>query len=129
MTIPGRRPERLREQIRQEISALVVEGVRDPRIGFATITDVRLTPDLRQARVFVSVLGSTEEQESSLAGFRAAAAFIRRELAHRLEIRRVPELEFRLDHSAERAARIEELLRQGRESHSQEEDEPEDKNS
>lgn len=114
MTIPGRRPERLGEQIRQEISALVTAGLRDPRIGFATITAVRLTPDLRQARVFVSVLGSAEEQQRSLAGFRAARSYIRRELAHRLEIRRMPELEFTLDQSAERAARIEELLRQGR---------------
>ncbi len=112
MTVPGRRPERLGEQIREEISSLLVEGLRDPRLGFATITEVRVSPDLRHARVRVSVLGNAQEQEQSLEAFRHAAAFIRRELAHRLEIRRVPELEFKLDHTAEQAARIEELLRQ-----------------
>jgi len=112
MTVPGRRRERLGEQIRQEISALLVSGLRDPRIGFSTITAVRVTPDLRQARVSVSVLGSTAEQQQTVEGFRAAAAYIRRELAHRINIRRMPDLEFTLDTSAERAARIDELLRQ-----------------
>jgi ribosome-binding factor A len=120
MTVPGRRPERLQEQIRQEISVLLVSGLRDPRIGFSTITDVRVTPDLRHARVLVSVLGNPEEQQKTLQGFRAAAAYIRRELAHRIDVRRMPELEFRLDTSAERAARIDELLRQ---AHSAEEGE------
>lgn len=112
MTIPGRRPQRLGEQLRAEISALLVSELKDPRIGFATITEVRVTPDLCQAWVYISVLGSAEEQEQTLAGFRAAGSYIRRELAHRLSIRRMPELAFELDHSAERAARIEELLRQ-----------------
>lgn len=111
MTIPGRRPQRLGEQIREEISVLLLGGLKDPRLGFATITGVRVTPDLRQAWVYVSVLGSAEEQEQSLEGFRAAASYIRRELGHRLSIRRVPELTFELDHSAERAARIDELIR------------------
>jgi ribosome-binding factor A len=57
MTVPGRRPQRLAEQIREEISGLMVSGLKDPRIGFATLTEVRLTPDLRLARVLVSVLG------------------------------------------------------------------------
>lgn len=112
MTIPGRRPQRLGEQIRVEISALLVSELKDPRIGFATVTGVRVTPDLRQAWVYISVLGSAEEQEQTLEGFRAAGSFIRRELAQRLSIRRIPELAFELDRSAEQAARIEELLRQ-----------------
>lgn len=112
MSIPGRRPQRLGEQLRAEISALLVSELKDPRIGFATITEVRVTPDLRQAWVYISVLGSAEEQEKTLAGFRAAGSYIRRELAHRLSIRRMPELAFELDRTAERAARIEELLRQ-----------------
>ena len=111
MTVPGRRPQRLAEQIREEISELAVSGLKDPRIGFATITEVRLTPDLRLARVLVSVLGTAEEQEETLEGFRAAAAFIRRTLGQRLKMRRTPELEFQLDRTEERAARIEELLR------------------
>jgi len=83
MSVPGRRLERLGEQIRQEISALLVSGLRDPRIGFSTITEVRVTPDLRHAHISVSVLGSADAQEETLKGFRAAAAYIRRELAHR----------------------------------------------
>lgn len=115
MTVPGRRPHRLGEQIREEISALMLSGLQDPRIGFATITGVRVTPDLRQARVSISVLGSSEEQTRTLEGFQAAKSYIRRELAHRLSIRRMPDLAFELDRSAEQAARIEELLRQSRE--------------
>jgi len=111
LTVPGRRPQRLAEQIREEISALMVSGLKDPRIGFATLIEVRLTPDLRVARVLVSVLGTAEEQEETLEGLRAAAGFIRRTLAQRMKLRRVPELEFRLDHTEEQAARIEELLR------------------
>lgn len=115
MTVPGRRPQRLGEQIRQEISALLVSGLKDPRIGFATITGVRVTPDLREARVYVSVLGSAEEQQQTLAGFQAAKAFIRHELAERLNIRRTPDLFFELDTSAEYGARIEALLRKSKE--------------
>jgi len=114
--VPGRRPQRLAEQIREEISALMVSGLKDPRIGFATLIEVRLTPDLRVARVLVSVLGTPEEQEETLEGLRAAAGFIRRTLGQRMKLRRVPELEFRLDHTEEKAARIEELLRKARES-------------
>ncbi|MGH9862943.1 MAG: 30S ribosome-binding factor RbfA [Candidatus Acidiferrales bacterium] len=112
MTVPGRRPQRLGEQIREEISGLLLTELKDPRIGFTTITGVRVTPDLRQARVSVSVLGTADEQQRSLEGLRTAAAFIRRTLAHRLEVRRIPELEFTLDRTEERAARIDELLRQ-----------------
>ena len=116
MTVPGRRSERLGKQIRQEVSELVAGELKDPRIGFATITDVRLSPDLRHASVYVSVLGSAAQQQETLAGFRAATAFIRRELARRLNLRRMPELSFALDHSAEYGAHIEELLRQAREA-------------
>lgn len=125
MPTPGRRPERLGEQIRQEIGSLLVGELRDPRIGFATITGVRVTPDLRQAWVSVSVLGSAEEQQQSLEGFRAAAGFIRRELSHRLKLRRMPELEFKLDLTEARAARIDELLRQAGSGESEGQDENE----
>lgn len=111
MTIPGRRPQRLAEQIRQEIGAMLVSGLKDPRIGFATVTGVRVTPDLREARVYVSVMGTAEEQQQTLAGFQAARPFIRHELAERLNIRRTPDLSFELDLSAEYGARIDELIR------------------
>lgn len=121
MTVPGRRPQRVGEQIREEISTLAAGDLKDPRIGFATITEVRVTPDLRQAWVFVSVLGEREEKEATLAGFRAATRYIRRELAHRLNLRRIPELTFELDQTAEQSARIEELLRKSKEEDSPDE--------
>lgn len=114
MTIPGHRPQRLGQRILEEVSELLLGELKDPRIGSATVTAVRVTPDLRQAIVGVSVLGSTEEKKQTLEGLRAAAAFIRHELAERLHIRRVPELSFRLDESGEQAARIDELLRKSR---------------
>lgn len=110
MTVPGRRAQRIGGQIREVISGLLVRGLKDPRIGFATITAVRVTPDLKHALVYVSVLGSPEQQQESLTGLVAASAFLRRELAHRLRMRHVPDLRFELDTSAEYGARIEELL-------------------
>jgi len=124
MTVPGRRPQRLGQQIREEISSLLLGGLKDPRIGFTTITDVRLTPDLRQAHIYVSVLGNREQQQQTLNGLTAARAFIRRELAQRLRVRRVPELHFQLDSSIEYSARIEELLAQ---TQRHDADEPEEK--
>jgi len=110
MTVPGRRPQRLSQRILEEVSELLVGELKDPRIGLATVTAVRVTPDLREAFVGISVVGSAEEKKKTLEGLRAAASFIRHELTERLAIRRVPELTFQLDDSAERAARIEELL-------------------
>ena len=112
MTIPGWRPQRVGEKIRTEMSSLLVSGLRDPRIGFTTVTEVSVSPDLRQARIFLSVLGTEEEQQEALAAFGSARSFIRRELAHRLDLRRVPELHFILDRSAEYAEHIEELIRE-----------------
>jgi len=125
MLTPGRRPERLGEQIRQEIGSLLVSELRDPRIGFTTITGVRVTPDLRQALVSVSVLGSGEEQQQTLEGLRAAAGYLRRELSHRLKLRRIPELEFKLDLTETKAARIDELLRQAGSGQGETEDDSE----
>ncbi len=118
MTVPGRRPQRLSQRILEEVSELLVGELKDPRIGLATVTAVRVTPDLREAFVGISVVGSAEEKKKTLEGLRAAASFIRHELTERLDIRRVPELTFQLDDSAERAARIEELLRKTHEADS-----------
>lgn len=118
MTVPGRRPQRISEQIREEIGRLLVHGLKDPRIGFATVTAVRVSPDLKHASVYISILGSAAERAESLRGLEAASPFLRRELAHRLRMRHVPTLRFELDTSAEYGARIENLLeethRQGR---------------
>lgn len=110
MSIPGRRAERLAHQLRNEIAELIERGLKDPRIGFATVAGVELTADLRHARVRVSVLGSAEEQENTLAGLSSAAGFIRHEIGQRLRLRYSPDLTFVLDHGAEESQRIEMLL-------------------
>ncbi|HSJ14935.1 MAG TPA: 30S ribosome-binding factor RbfA [Longimicrobiales bacterium] len=106
----SRRVARVGEQIRREITEILRLQVRDPRIGMVTVTDVRVTPDLEQARIRVSVAGDADEQESSLTGLRAAAPYIRGELGRRMRIRRVPELRFELDDSLSHVRRIDELI-------------------
>lgn len=106
-----RRTERINDLLRDEISDLLRRGVKDPRVaGLVTITDVDVSPDLRRAKVFVSVMGTDEEKTSTLRALRAAAHFVRRELRKRLTIRRTPELDFLRDDSLERGAHILELL-------------------
>lgn len=112
MSIVGRRPERMGHEIRVVLAELMVRQVKDPRIGFATITRVEMTPDLHHARIFVSVLGTPEEKESSLEGLKSAAGFLRHEMGHQLNLRRAPQLDFILDHGADAADRIETLLQQ-----------------
>lgn len=106
----SRRVERLNEQLKREITEIVRNEVKDPRIGFATITAVRTSPDLSFARVYVSVFGEDAAKEQTVEGLQAAAPFIRGELGRRLHIRRIPELRFELDRSLEHAMRIERLL-------------------
>jgi len=110
MSVPGRRAERLAHQLRNEIAELMERGLKDPRIGFATVTRVELTPDLRHASVRVSVMGSDEAQHASLAGLSSASGYLRHEIAQRLRLRYAPELTFVLDHGAEDSERIETLL-------------------
>lgn len=110
MNVPGRRQQRLSDLIRAEIARLIARELKDPRIGFTTVTQVKVSPDLHEARVYVSVLGSAEQQAETLRGLTAAAPFIRHELGHLLRLRRTPAVSFHLDHSIEQGARIEELL-------------------
>ena len=112
MSVPGRRTERLGHQMRIELADLIARHVKDPRIGFATVTRVEISADLHHARVYVSVLGSPEEQQSSLAGLSSAAGFLRHEISHRLSLRRIPEMAFILDHGAEAGEKIEKLLQE-----------------
>ncbi len=107
-----RRQEQLSDLIAEELSDLIRTRMKDPRIGFASITDVELSADLRHAKVFVSVLGSPEEQRATLRGLEHAAGFLRHELAQRLNIRYTPEILFRLDQSIERGTRILQLLQE-----------------
>ncbi len=104
------RQEQLAEVIAEELSDLIRTRMKDPRIGFASITDVELSGDLRHAKVFVSVLGTPEEQRATLQGLEHAAGFLRHELAQRLTIRHTPEILFRLDESIERGTRILQLI-------------------
>lgn len=110
--MPGRRPQRVAEQIREEVSQIILGEMRDPRIGLVTVTDVKVSADLRHARVFVGVLGSDEQVADSLAALKAGAGFIRHELSTALRLRYTPELHFVYDETIRTAARIEELLKE-----------------
>jgi len=103
-----KRSARIGDQMREEIADLLMRKIKDPRIGFVTVTDVVVSDDLRNAKVFVSVLGP--ERASSLKGLESAAAFIRSELGKRMRMKFVPELIFRYDDAAERGTHIMELL-------------------
>ncbi len=107
-----RRPRQVADLVRAEIARLLREDLRDPNIGFATITDVAMSPDLRQARVHVSVLGGPAEFQKSVAALNHAAAHMRGLVGRNCGLRYAPELRFFEDHSIERGARIEELLRE-----------------
>jgi ribosome-binding factor A len=112
MTVPGYRHERIAGEVQQEISLMLAGELKDPRLaGLATVTQVRMSPDLKQARVYVSIVGTEAEQASTLSGLAGASGFIRHELSERLHLRRAPELHFVLDESEEYGRRIEELLR------------------
>ena len=105
------RSERTAEQLRIELARLVEGELRDPRVGLATVTEVRLAGDSRSARVFVSVQGDEAQQQSAMKGLVAAAGFLRRELAEALSLRHTPELAFELDQSETQGGRVEELLK------------------
>ncbi len=106
------RQEKLGEQIAQDLSDLLRTRVKDPRVGFASITHVEVSGDLRHAKIFVSVMGTEEEREATMKALRHASGFLRHELASRLILRYMPELTFKLDTSIEEGARILELIRQ-----------------
>lgn len=106
----SQRTERVDELLRQEIGALLAKEVADPRIGFATITDVETSPDLRHAKVWVSVIGQKGDRDETLRALQSAMPFIRHELGRRLRIKRIPDLHVHLDDSAERGTRVLHLL-------------------
>lgn len=112
-----RRMERLDELLRQEIARLIAEEVKDPRVGFVTVMDARVSPDLRHARVYVSVLGDEEAKGRAVEGLQRAGGFLRARLGQLLEMKYLPELRFELDRSLERASRIEEILQRVRPEH------------
>jgi ribosome-binding factor A len=102
-----RRAERVSTLIRQEICELLLEHINDPRLnGLISVTEVSTSPDLKNARIYISVLGDDETTKEAMKGFRSATGFFRKELSRRLQLRYVPELNFELDKSIERGARI-----------------------
>mgnify|MGYP001589937401 FL=1 len=97
----GVRPERVASEMREHISRIISEEIKDPRIGFITVTKVEVTPDLRNAKVLFSSLGGNEEKEGALEGLNSASGYIRKLLGERMRFKFIPELLFRLDESAE----------------------------
>ncbi|HYU41158.1 MAG TPA: 30S ribosome-binding factor RbfA [Vicinamibacteria bacterium] len=106
----SRRTERLAEEIREEVALLIAGELKDPRIGFVTVTRVEVTPDLRTARIYVGVLGTEKQRTTSLAGLRQGAGFLRRALGRTLRLRHTPELVFQYDEGLEASDRVAKLL-------------------
>ncbi len=105
-----RRTERLGEELREEVAQLIAGELKDPRIGFVTVTRVDVTPDLRTARVYVGVLGTEKQRQATLTGLKQAAGFLRRSLGQSLRLRHTPELVFHYDAGLEASNRVAELL-------------------
>lgn len=104
------RVERIALQIQREISDIVQHHLKDPRVGFVTVTDVELSNDMSYAKVFVSVMGTPTQKEESMLGLERARGFIRSEIGNRIRLRVTPEIQFRLDQSIDYSARIEHVL-------------------
>ena len=106
------RQEKLGELITAELSDLLRTRVKDPRVGFVSVTHVEVSGDYRHAKIFVSVMGNEEERASTMKALKHATGFLRHELASRLTVRYMPEIVFKLDTSIEQGARILELIRE-----------------
>jgi ribosome-binding factor A len=106
----GSRPERVGEEIRQEISALLAREIRDPGVGFVTLTRVKMSPDLQLARVYYTLIGDEKAKVETARALERVTPFIRRQIASRVRLRRVPEVRFEFDRSVEHQDRIERIL-------------------
>src|SRR5947209_8027373 len=106
----GARMRRVNEAVKEVLSARMAEGLKDPRVGFVTVTGVETSPDLRSARVYVSVLGSDRVREDALAGLNSSSGFLQAHLASQLRMKRTPTLKFLYDESVERGLRISSLI-------------------
>ena len=106
----GSRPDRVGDQLRAELADLIARDVHDPGIGFLTITQVKVTPDLQQPRVYYTTIGDEKQRKETSRALGRATPFLRRQVGRRLRLKHVPELEFFFDESIERQDRIERIL-------------------
>jgi len=104
------RPERLAEAIKKEVSKLLRDELKDPGIGFATVTSVEVSSDLRHVKVYVSVYGSENERQTTMAALRRARGFVRSELGRLIRLRHTPELVFKLDESIDHSVKVMKIL-------------------
>ena len=114
MTMPDR-PARVAEEFRHELSALLARGLKDPRItGFVTVTGAKMSPDLKEVSVWISIHGEEKVRTETLAGLESAASYLQREVARRLKLRHTPHLRFRYDESVAEGDKIDRLLKEVR---------------
>ncbi|WP_152656356.1 30S ribosome-binding factor RbfA [Oceanobacillus sp. CFH 90083] len=105
------RAHRVAEQMKKELGDILSRKIKDPRVGFVTVTDVEVTGDLQQAKVFISVLGDEKKKQETLLGLAKAKGFIRSEIGKRIRLRKTPELTFEFDEAFEQGNRIDSILR------------------
>lgn len=105
------RSNRIAEQMKKELGDIITRKIKDPRVGFVTVTDVDVTGDLQQATVYISALGNDKDREETLKALLKASGFIRTEIGHRIRLRRTPEITFEFDSSVEYGNKIDALLR------------------
>jgi ribosome-binding factor A len=119
----GKRSERVADLVQREVSEMLLKTVKDPRIGFVTITKVTVSDDCRLAKVYFSVMGTPAERERSMEGLTHAKGYVRKELGRRLKLRYVPDVQFQFDPSIEYGIQLEEMIHQLHEKGEKESDE------
>jgi len=107
-----RRQSRVAERVKEEASSILLHELKDPRMGFVTVTSVRMSPDLQHAHIYVSVLGEEGAERSTMRALQHARGFVQRAIAERVQLRRAPEIQFHTDESTKRSVRISSLIRQ-----------------
>ncbi|MGP4072204.1 30S ribosome-binding factor RbfA [Piscibacillus sp. B03] len=104
------RSNRVAEQMKKELGDILSRKIKDPRVGFVTVTDVQVSGDLQQAKVFISIFGDEQQKEDTLVGLAKSKGFIRSEIGNRIRLRKVPELSFEIDETIEYGNRIERII-------------------
>lgn len=105
------RANRVGEQMKKELGDIISRKIKDPRVGFVTVTDVKVTGDLQQAKVYISVLGNNKQKQETLIGLAKAKGFIRSEVGKRIRLRKTPEITFEFDEAIAYGNRIESIIR------------------